>query len=122
MARRMMFERAREPILPHHLFLQRMMYCAFLSFAFLLISIVFGAVGYHFLERIDWLDSFLNSVMIMMGLGLESPLTTSNGKLFTIVFSVLSPFVFYSTIVIFFTPILHRLLHHFHLDLDKDKD
>jgi len=123
MARRMMWlEHKHEPLLPHSLFLQRMLNCTFIAVSLLFLGSFLGAIGYHYLENQSWLEGLLNSVMIMTGLGLSDSLNTTAGKIFTIVYSLLSPLIFYSTLVIFFTPLLHRLLHHFHLELDKDKD
>ncbi len=120
--RKKIFEHVSEPLLPTHLFLKRIGICTFLSLSMLVLASALGAWGFHAIENQPWIDSFLNAVMIMTGVGVEGAIQTDAGKLFTIVFSLLSPIVFYSTLVIFFTPILHRLLHHFHLDLEQGKD
>ena len=114
MSRRFIFEHKRQPLLPYALFLKRMLNSTVLSAVLLSMTISLGAVGYHLLEHQSWIDAALNAVTIMSGLGLEGKLETSAGKLFTMVFALLSAFAFYSTLAILFTPPLHRFLHHFH--------
>ena len=116
MARRFIFEHKQQPILPFSQFLKRMLRSALLNLALLSVTLVLGTIAYHCLENQAWIDAFLNAVMIMAGLGLEGELRTFEGKLFTAIFALLSAFVFYSTLAILFTPLLHRFLHHFHLD------
>ena len=116
MAGRFIFEHKREPILPLSQFLKRLLRCVVLSLGLLGVTIGVGTVVYHGAENQSWIDALLNAVMIMCGLGLQGGLTTFSGKLFTVVFAVFSAFVFYTTLALLFTPILHRFLHHFHID------
>ena len=116
MSRRLLFERKHQPLLPYSLFLQRMVRCALISMVLMVSTISLGAMGYHWIEKQSWIDATLNSVLVMMGLGLVNALGTSGGKLFTVFFSLLSPLVFYAVLALLFTPLLHRFLHDFHLD------
>jgi sterol desaturase/sphingolipid hydroxylase (fatty acid hydroxylase superfamily) len=120
-ARRFIFEHRTQPVLPYRLFVKRMFNSAFLALILLGVTITIGATGYHGLEGQAWIDAVLNAVMIMSGLGLQGSLQTSAGKIFTTFFAVFSAFVFYSALAILFSPPLHRLLHHFHLN-KKDND
>jgi hypothetical protein len=116
MSKKFIFEHHREPLLSRWNFVRRMAACALISLTLLVSAAALGAWGYYHWEHENWLDAMLNSVMIMTGLGLENPLITAEGKRFTIVFSFLSAFAFYSALGILFTPIIHRLLHRFHLE------
>ena len=121
MARRFVFEHKHEPILPHSQFLKRLLRSACVALGLLVATVSVGAFVYHSVEDQSWIDALLNAVMIMCGLGLVNVLTTFGGKLFTSVFAIFSAFVFYTTLAIFFTPILHRFLHHFHMDEKESK-
>ncbi len=116
MARRFVFENKHEPLLPYPEFLKRMMRCALCASALLIGTLFLGTIGYYFTEHQACIDGMVNSVLIMTGVGLIGDLKTVDGKLFTIFFSLLSPIVFYSILMILFTPLLHRFLHSFHLD------
>ena len=119
MARPFVFERKHEALLPHHKFLKRVMSSVLLAGALLSVTIGVGTIGYHFLEGQAWIDALLNSVMMMSGLGLEGHLATFGGKIFTVIYVLFSAFIFYSSLALLFTPPLHRLLHHFHMDPEE---
>ena len=119
MAKRFLFESKGESLQPYPQFLRRILLCALLSLSLAAVTIATGAVAYHCLENLPWIDALLNSVLVMCGLGLTDALHTSAGKLFTSVFALMSAIVYYSMLAILFTPFLHRLLHHFHLDADE---
>jgi hypothetical protein len=116
MARRFIFERKHQPLLSYSDFVKRMIRCSLWALSLLVGTLCLGSSGFHWIEKQLWVDAFLNAVFIMTGLGLIGELRTIDGKIFTIVFSLLSPVVFYSILTILFTPLLHRFLHSFHLD------
>ena len=45
-------------------------------------TVLVGMAGYHFTERMSWLDAFANASMIASGMGPLAPLQTVGGKLF----------------------------------------
>jgi len=72
-------------------------------------SIAIGMVGYAYYEHLAWRDAFLNTAMLLGGMGPVDPPCTNGGKLYAgLVFLIASAIVF--------TPVLHRLLHKFHWD------
>lgn len=75
-----------------------------------------GSVGYHFTERVSWLDATLNASMILTGMGPTIELKTAGGKLFAIFYSLFSGLVFLTVASVLLSPGVHRLLHRFHLE------
>ena len=73
-------------------------------------------MGYHLLEGLSWLDAFLNAAMILGGMGPVSELKTSGGKLFAGCYALYSGIVFLLSVGVVLVPLLHRFLHHFHLE------
>ncbi len=117
-----MFEHYHQPLLPRPRFALRMIRCTLLALGLLISTLALGTCGLHGLERQTWLDAFLNSTLIMTGLGILGTVTTVGGKFFTAFFALLSALVFFSILAILFAPLLHRLLHNLHLDLEgKEK-
>ena len=114
-----MFEHYRQPLLPAKAFYLRMLRSVVIAVLLLLITVMIGSVLFHSLERYSWLDSVLNCVLIMTGVGTVGSASTAAGKIFTAVYSIFSTLVFFTILAIIFTPLLHRLLHKFHLDVDK---
>ncbi len=123
MARRLFpFEHKNQPLVHNSLFVKRMVTCASIALSLVVVTIFAGTLSYHYIEGQSWIDAILNSVLVMSGLGLQGEIKTFDGKIFTSVYAFLSAFVFYSTLAILFTPILHRFLHHFHLEASKSDD
>jgi len=81
-------------------------------------SLRVGMWGYHDLEKLSWIDAFLNASMILSGMGpIWQPQTTA-GKLFAGVCALYSGLAVILVAGITFAPLVHRLYHRFHLDLD----
>ncbi len=114
-----MFEHYRQPLLPRQAFYLRMVRSVAVSLLFLIATILIGAVAFRFIEGFTWIDSALNCVLIMTGVGTVGIVNTSAGKIFTGIYSVFSTLIFFTILAIIFTPLLHRLLHKFHLDINK---
>ena len=86
------------------------------SLSLLLESLGIGGLGYHYLNKLNWIDSFLNASMILGGMGPVDKLTTDSSKIFASVFAIFSGVVFLVGVGVVFTPIAHRILHRMHLD------
>lgn len=90
-------------------------------FAILLIaiSVVIGTLGYHYLAALLWLDSFYMASMILTGMGPVADMTTETAKIFSALYALYSGIAFLSITAVFFTPIIHRLLHILHVESDS---
>lgn len=111
-----MYESRRQPLLSLLHFLQRIALHIVLSIALLLFSLVFGMAGYRITEHMAWDDAFLNVAMLLGGMGPVNPPQTEVGKIFAGVFALYAGLVFIVCAAVVLTPVLHRVLHHFHLE------
>lgn len=84
------------------------------------ISLLFGSVGYCYFGDLPFVDGLLNAAMILTGMGPVDRMTTTAGKLFATFYALYSGVAFLSMVAILMTPIVHRFLHRFHLELDDD--
>ena len=111
-----MFERKHQKLAPVSVFLRRLV--GYVGIAVILISIALfiGVAGYHWIAGLDWVDSLLNASMILGGMGPVSPLTNAGAKVFASVYALFSGLVFIAVMGIVFSPIIHRILHKFHID------
>ena len=110
------FEHRVEPLLPVELFIRRMARWAAVAGAIILGSLAVGVCGYHFLEGLPWIDSLLNASMILGGMGPVDLLKTKSGKLFASFYALYSGLALISIAGLMLTPVLHRMLHKFHID------
>ncbi len=115
---KMMFEHYRQPLLSRFAFLKRMLLYVGWSLGLLVFTLGLGTYGFHAAEKYSLLDSFVNSVMIMTGLGMVNVLNTSAGKMFASFYALFSATIFFTILAILFAPLLHRFLHRFHLGID----
>lgn len=79
-------------------------------------SIFIGSLGYHQLAQLTWIDSFHMACMILTGMGPVAEMKTNVAKLFSSFYALYSGVAFLSSTAVFFTPIIHRLLHILHVE------
>ena len=77
-----MFERRHEPLLSRSDFFWRLAKCAAISLGFIMVSLILGIFGYRQFEGMSWIDAFVNTAMILGGMGPVGELHTDAGKLF----------------------------------------
>lgn len=116
------FERRRQPLLSPSGFAKRLM-ASFGAAAVLIgLSLVAGMIGYWYFEKMAWVDAFANAAMILSGMGPLSELRTSGGKIFAGTYALYSGLTLIVATGLILAPILHRVMHHFHLDDAQDVD
>ncbi len=64
----------------------------------------------------SWVDSFLNAAMLMGGMGPVSTIHTDAEKLFAGIYALYCGLILLIAVGITAAPIVHRFLHHFHLE------
>ena len=111
-----MFEHRHEKLLPRRLFFKRLAKYGLISLSLVLGSLVIGMIGYSMLEGYSWVDSFLNAAMLMGGMGPVNVLHTDSGKIFAGAYALYCGLIELVAIGVFAAPIVHRFLHHFHLE------
>jgi hypothetical protein len=112
----MRFEHRHEKLLPRRLFVRRLARWCALAGAVVVISLAVGICGYHYLDGLPWVDSLLNASMILAGMGPVDTLKTNAGKVFASIYALYSGLALIAVVGIMLTPILHRLLHEFHIE------
>lgn len=115
------FEHRRQQPISTNAFLLRQAQFLLSSTVLLSVGLGIGMLGYHELESMSWLDSFVNAAMILGGMGPVDMLHTEEGKLFAGCYALFSGLVFLVAAGLFFSPMVHRLLHKFHFE-EQDKD
>ena len=80
------------------------------------VSLAIGMSGYHAFEGLPWRDAFLNAAMLLGGMGPVGEIQTTAGKLFASAFALYAGLIFLVAGALTLTPVLHRVLHRFHLE------
>ena len=111
-----MFESRRQPPIPPSQFVRRIALSVALAGAIAAVALSFGVLGYHFIAELPWIDALLNASMILGGMGPVAELKSDAAKLFASAYALFSGLVFIMVVAVTLAPVLHRILHKFHID------
>ena len=109
------FERQHQKVAPVSVFARRMLGATGVVVLIILVVLLVGIFGYHWLGGLDWIDSLLEASMILGGMGPVNPITTTEAKLFASAYALFSGLVFIGLMGILLTPVIHRVMHKFHV-------
>jgi hypothetical protein len=110
------YESRKSPPLARQRFIRRVLAHLLAALVLFALSLALGMWGYGHFEGLAWRDSFLNSAMLLGGMGPVNPPQTDAGKLFAGAYALFAGLVFIVTAGLLLAPPLHRLLHTFHWD------
>jgi hypothetical protein len=110
------YEKRDAPVLPLGPFLRRMVRHGAIVFEFALVSIAIGMAGFHLFADQAWIDAFLNTAMLLGGMGPVGEIRSTGGKLFAGIFALYAGLAFIVAFAVLTAPVLHRLIHRFHLE------
>jgi sterol desaturase/sphingolipid hydroxylase (fatty acid hydroxylase superfamily) len=116
-----MYERRDQKPLSRRRFAMRMVRHAGAATLLVIGSLIVGMVGYHWFAEFSWIDAFVNASMLLGGMGPVGDLTTRSGKLFAGFFALYSGMVFLVLVATILTPVIHRVLHRFHWEMDQKR-
>lgn len=110
------YEKRHEKVLSLPRFARRLLLSLLFSAGILSIALIIGTLGYHHFVAIGWIDSVLNASMILTGMGPVSPMPNDGAKIFASLYALFSGLVFVTVMGVTLAPLVHRLLHQFHID------
>ena len=113
-----MYEHRRVPPLPSHRFYARVVRHFLAAVMLVCLSVGLGMWGYEHYEALAWRDAFLESAMLLGGMGPVHSPQTPDGKLFAGLYALYAGLIFLVLMGIVFAPIVHRMLHRFHWQQD----
>jgi hypothetical protein len=114
-----MYEHYKQPVISFKAFLKRLLRHFGISAAIVGVSLGVGIIGYHTFAGLSWVDSLLNASMILGGMGPVNPLAGNGAKIFASFYALFSGMIFLVAAGVLLAPVVHRLLHRFHLGSDS---
>ena len=103
----------------HPPFLQRQLVHLGLSIGVLALSLALGMWGYEHYERLPWRDAFLNSAMLLGGMGPIKQDLSEPGKLFAGLYALYAGLVVIAVTGLLLAPGIHHLMHRVHWEEPK---
>ncbi len=111
-----LYEHGGQPLLSRRRFAQRLWRHFLMALAIIVVSLLVGMAGYHWLAQQSWIDAFLNAAMLMGGMGPVGDIPTVSGKLFAGLYALYAGLVLIASAAVLLTPVLHRVMHRIHLE------
>lgn len=116
------FERRHQRLVPIRRFAVRMGRAILLWLALTVVGLAIGMIGYAASEGMSIVDAFVNAAMILSGMGPVAELKTVGGKIFAGFYALFSGLFVVIATGFVLAPILHRVLHSFHIEEGKAND
>ena len=116
------FERLHKPLLPRVKFYRRLFNNSLIALTIIIISLTIGVSGYMGFGHMNFTDALLNASMILGGMGPVDILPNDAAKYFASAYALFSGVTFLSTVGVLFAPLLHRIMHHYHLETDEEEE
>ncbi len=94
--------------------LQRLFLHLAFSLALLVVSLAFGMLGYSHYEHLPWRDAFLNSAMLLGGMGPVKQDLSESGKVFAGLYALYAGLVVIAVTGLLLAPGIHHLMKRVH--------
>jgi TRAP-type C4-dicarboxylate transport system permease small subunit len=113
------FERNHDDLAPVSVFVKRLIGSLAIALGLIGVALMIGIAGYHFIAGFNLVDSFLEASMILGGMGPVNQLSSDASKIFAALYALFSGLIFIAVMGLVLAPVVHRVLHKFHVD-EKD--
>ena len=97
-------------------FYSRVGRAAAISLSVVSTALIAGTLGYHFIADLRWLYAFHQASLLLSGMGPVETNLRDAGRIFESIYSLFCGVILLAATGILFTPIIHRLLHRFHVE------
>jgi hypothetical protein len=116
-----LYENRHERLAPPEVFKARLLRSGRLGLILVAISLGVGIAGYMGFESLGFLDAFVDASMILSGMGPVHMPTTPGGKIFAGCYALYSGFAVLAIAAVMFAPVIHRVMHRFHIEEGEKK-
>ena len=122
MKRLLKFEKRHQPLASPQVFSQRLLFNGLLALGTIVVALAIGMAGYMGLEGMGFIDAFVNSAMILSGMGPMGELQFDGTKIFAGLYAIVCGLLLFAVAGLMLVPVFHRILHDFHVADDDKKN
>jgi len=116
-----MFEPRTKPVISTRHFVRRQIRHTLVATALIGVSLLIGMAGYMSFARMSLVDAFLNSSMLLGGMGPVGELPNNSAKVFAGLYALYAGVIFIVAAGVLVAPAAHRILHRLHADSPSSK-
>lgn len=87
----------------------------------IVVAMAVGMAGYMYFGSMGMAQAFANAAMILSGMGPLDKLESTSGLYFEGIYALVSGLLFFAVAGLMLSPLLHRVLHSFHLEDEGGK-
>ena len=122
MKRLLKLEKRHQPIASPQVFSQRLLFNGLLALGTIVLALAIGMAGYMGFEGMRFIDAFVNSAMILSGMGPMGELQYDSAKIFAGFYAIFCGLLIFGVAGLILAPVFHRILHDFHVADDDKKN
>jgi hypothetical protein len=115
-------EMRHQPIASPQVFSQRLLFNGLLALGTIVLALTVGMAGYMGFEGMGFIDAFVNSAMILSGMGPMGELQYDSAKIFAGFYAIFCGLLIFGVAGLILAPVFHRILHNFHVTDDDKKN
>ncbi len=116
------FEKRHHKLASRDVFSQRLLRHGFVALGTIIAALAIGMAGYMGLEGMGFIDAFVNSAMILSGMGPMGELQYDSTKIFAGFYAIFCGLLIFVVAGLILAPVFNRILHDFHVDDDDKKN
>jgi hypothetical protein len=113
-----MYEAKNSPLISRAKFRRRLIVHMLMALGILLLSLTVGVAGHMYFDGMGLVSAVVASTTMMSGLGLSILPDSVSGQLFASLYGIFCGYIYVATSGIIIAPLLHRMLHKFHIAVD----
>jgi hypothetical protein len=116
------YEHKGKPLIPKKIYYRRLLNNFLIASLIITFSLIIGVAGYMLLAHFSFVDALLNASMILGGMGPVNALPDDASKYFASVYALFSGITFLTTVAVLLAPVLHRIMHRFHIETEEEEE
>ena len=115
------YEHRADELAPRSIFIKRIVGSLGIALCVIAAALTIGVAGYHFIAGFNWIDSLLEASMILGGMGPVNEMHGDGPKVFASIYALFSGLIVIALMGIMLSPVVHRVMHKFHVDEEDVK-